>query len=158
MDLNTRIVNAHGRQVFNYGGALCYAEHTYRGYDVVLDWFVGARSTEPCMFIRDEKAGHDHGTLGVCLSSIGAYVDPDTPSNAAPGAFFRCVEQLDCLGKARIPMEANLLLDVIQRYASELILMPPTPRDVVRDAQPAPIIDVHITHEDSGKTHSQVSI
>jgi len=158
MDLNTPLVDRKGRTVFSYGGPNCYAEHNYRGYSVVMDWFVGARSTEPMMIIRDEKAGEDHGALGICLSSIGAYVDPDTPSNAAPGAFFRCVDQLDCLGKMRIPMEANLLLDVIQRYASDLILMPPTPRQVVRDAQPKAILDVTITDEATGKTHSELSI
>jgi hypothetical protein len=42
------------------------------------------------MVIQDAKAGHNAGAFGICLSSIGAYVDPDTPSNAAPGAFQRC--------------------------------------------------------------------
>ena len=158
MDINPNVVDAHGRSVFTFGGTDCHAQHTYRGYFVSLEWFVGRRSTEPMMVIQDAKAGHNAGAFGICLSSIGAYVDPDTPSNAAPGALKRCMEQLDTLGKASIPMEANLLLDVIQRFASELILMPPTPRDVVRAAQPKALLDVTITHEDSGKTHSELSI
>jgi len=158
MDLNKTRLNIIGREVYTFAGEDAYETHIYRGYLVSLEWFTGARSTEPIMMIRDAKQGHDHGALGICLSSIGKYVDPDTPSNAAPGAFFACVEALPTLGKAQIPLEAKLLLDVIQHFASALILMPPTPRDVVRAAQPVPILDVQITHEETGKTHSEVSI
>lgn len=158
MDINTPIVDAHGRQVFTFGGPNAYATYIYKGYLVSMEWFVGLRSTEPMMVIRNAKQGHEHGAVGICLSSIGKYADPDTGSNAARGAIKACYEHLDCLGAANLPIEANRLLDVILQYAPALILMPPTPRDVVREAMPDPIIDVTITHEDSGKTHSEVSL
>lgn len=158
MDINSVIVDSRGRQVFTFGGPEAYATHDYRGYFVSLEWFIGRRSTEPMMVLRDAKQGLNAGAFGICLSSIGAYADPDTPSNAAPGALARCRQQLDCLGKADLPIEANKLLDVILHFAPALILMPPAPRDVVRAAQPKSLLDVTITHEETGKTHSEVSI
>lgn len=159
MHLNSPIVDVTGRQIFTAGGSDAYSiTDNYRGYWVSLEWFVGARSTEPVMMIQDAKHGHDAGMIGVCLSSIGAYADPDTPSNAAPGSIFRCAEHLPCLGKDKNAREARLLLDVILHFASALIAMPPTPRQVVLEAKGQALMDVEITHESTGKTHSEVSI
>jgi hypothetical protein len=158
MDINTPIVDAYGRQVFNFGGQNAFETHEYRGYFVSLEWFVGRRSTEPMMILRDAKAGNNAGAFGICLSSIGKYADPDTSSGAAPGALAECWKHLDCLGKPALAIEASLLLDVILHFATKLILMPPTPRAVVREARPDEIIDVELTDETTGRVTNQVSL
>lgn len=156
MNINSPILNAYGRQVFTAGGPDAHSTHEWGGYWVSLEWFVGRRSTEPMMVIRSAK--HDAGMLGICLSSIGKYADPDTPSNAAPGAVNECMTHLDMLGKNTSYMEACALLNVILHFASALIAMPPTPRDVRLAAKGASILDVEITHEETGKLHSEASI
>lgn len=158
MNLNGNLVDAQNREVYTAGGSNAWHTTTYRGYTVILEWLVGAQSTEPMLYLRAARSGPNDGAFAICLSSIGAYADPS--GGAAPGALDRARDALSGLGKNVIDMEARALLDVILRFAPDLINMPPAPMLVRRAelATGAPRIDVEIRHESSGKTHSEVAI
>lgn len=156
MNLNMPLVDAYNREIWCFGGQDSYATHEFKGYLVTLEWFIGARSTEPMMCIQSARGGIDAGMLGICLSSIGAYADPS--GGQAKGAMTRCMEALATLGKAPLAMEARTLLDVILQFAPKLILMPPTPRDVIQAAQPPSTIEIEVINKDTGKTVAQTEV
>lgn len=151
MNLNGNILDTTGREIYSFGGPNCYMATKARGYIVILEWLVGAQSTEPMMVLQAERRGPNAGAFAICLSSIGAYADPS--GGAAPGAMTRCMEALDGLGRNVNSLEANTLLDVILRFVPDLINMPPAPK-VVRNLELAPgrqVMDVQVKHEASGR-------
>lgn len=156
MNINGSILDATGRELFGFGGTTAWRTHSFRGYLVSLEWFVGSRSTEPILMIQDEKAGFDAGALGICLSSIGKYVDER--GSAAPGVMPHIWRALDTMGKPMLDIEARTLLDVIVRFAPDLIKMPPTPVAVRREEVRRPLLEVELKDENTGKTQQEVSI
>lgn len=156
MNINPAIVDSYNREVFTFGGSTSWKTTRSKGYLVCLEWFVGNRSVEPILILQAERGGHDAGALGICLSSIGAYADPS--GRPTPEALTLCYQALDTLGKARLAIEAKTLLDVILQFTPDLILMPAAPLAIRQEEQGAPMFEIEVRDENTGKTHSEVSI
>jgi hypothetical protein len=154
MNINQTIVDPQGREIFTFGGPDSFGHTEYRGYLVVFDWFIGRRTTEPMMVIQVARAGYGAGALGICLSSIGAYADPS--GGPAAGALDRCKGELASLGRARLDMEARMLLDVILHFTPALIAMPPAPMSVRVAESSGPLLEVE--RQENGKTVAEVTI
>ena len=156
MNLNQNLLGPTGAELFAFGGDTAWRTTTYRGYTVSLEWFVGAKSTEPIMILQAARAGHDAGAFGICLSSIGKYADQS--GYASPGALEACKAALPTLGKSLIDIEAKALLDVILHFTSELIKMPVAPVAVRKAELGTAMLEVELTNEFTGKTEREVSI
>lgn len=156
MNINRTFLAADGHtEIYTFGGVNALATYQYRGYVVSLEWFVGNKSSEPMMVIQCARClGTELGAFGICLSSIGKYADAS--GNAAPGALAACFEALSVLGRAKLTVEAHLLLDVILNFTEALVVMPPTPREVRLTEAAPPILDVK--HLSNGKLMEEASI
>lgn len=150
MDINPALCDTSGRELYQFGGKHATSTHTFRGYHVSLEHFIGRRSSEPMMAIWAND-----GAFGICLSSIGKYADPS--GGPAKGALEACMEALDALGKAPIALEAKTLLDVILHFTPALIAMPPAPMEA-RQADKTSLLDVELTDERTGQTVQEASI
>lgn len=156
MNINALIKDGSDRDIYTFGGNAAWKTTTFRGYLVVLEWFVGAKSVEPMLCIQDAKRGEDSGMFGVCLSSIGVYADQS--GGPSPGALAACKRALPVLGKAPIDMEAKALLDVVLQFTPDLIMMPPAPVAVRQEEVGRPLIEVELKNEADGKVEREVSL
>jgi hypothetical protein len=156
MNINQTILDATGREIYTFGGIHAYETHTYKGYLVTLEWFIGRRSTEPMMCIQSASQGIDAGMLGICLSSIGKYADPS--GRPADTALQACREALPMLGKANLELEVHTLLDVVLHFTPALIRMPPAPMAIRKAEAGKPLLDVELTDERTGKTINEVTL
>lgn len=141
-----------------FGGQSAYKTGFLKGYFYSLEWLITGRECEPMLILQGQTRGISDGALGIALSSIGAYADPDTTSSAAPGALERCRAQLDVLGRARLDVEAKLLLDVILQLTPQLILMPVAPNQVRRDETSRRGAVMDVTRSENGRTMSEVAL
>lgn len=155
MDLNPRIIDTAGREMFTVGGDQAAYTTTYKGYCVSLEWFVGQRTTEPMLCVWPVINQRESGVWGICLSSAGKFATPEgTPT---PEAFTEAREVLVTMfDRAALGVEVNNLVDVLMRYIPDLILMPPTPRQVVLDSRGRPIWEVE--RQENGRTVAEVTI
>jgi len=156
MNINPNVLDPKGREIFAFGGDTAWRTTTYRGFIVTLEWFVGNRSTEPILMIQDAKQGHDHGAFGICLSSIGVYADQS--GGPSDGALAACKRALPILGRSEIDIEAKALLDLILNFTPALINMPPAPVSVRKAEMGAPMIEVELSDEFTGKVQQEVSV
>jgi hypothetical protein len=147
------LVGPSGRALFGVGGDNAARTHEFRGYCVSLEW--DERDGEPILLMWPATTGREVGVFGICLSSAGKYANPDgTPTREC---FDECAMALPTLGKALLPVELRLLVDVVMRFIPDLLLMPPAPKALRRAARGEALID--ITQQDNrGKTISEVSI
>lgn len=156
MNINSLVTDGLGREIFSFGGRTSWKTHVFRGYYVSLEWFIGSQSTEPMLCIQAARRSPDMGMLGICLSSIGKYADQS--GNATSEALQLCRNALPTLGKAKLEIEAKTLLDVILNFTSDLIKMPPAPLAVRREEVRAPLIEIELRDESSGKVQAEVSV
>jgi hypothetical protein len=149
------LVGASGRALFGVGGENAWRTHEYKGYRVSLEW--DESDGEPVLLIWPATGflEREVGVFGIALSSAGKYANADGSSTRACAE--ECAIALDTLGKALIPMEVHLLMDVVMRFLPDLITMPPAPKALRRAARGEALMD--ITQVDArGKTISEVSI
>jgi hypothetical protein len=150
------VVSAANRPMFGVGGESSYATHEYKGYVVSLEWDLSEGSTpEPVMLIWPALAWKESGVFGICLSSAGKYADPN--GSPTKEGLYECGMALSLLGRAVLPIELNVLVDVVMRFIPDLILMPPAPKALRRAAKGQAYMD--ITQSDQyGRVISEVSI
>lgn len=149
MNTQNPILGASGRPMFQVGGPNARAVHQHGDYLVSLEWLNEGRESEPIMVIWSAHAGRESGAFGICLSSAGKYAEPTgAPTDEC---FFEAFEALETLGRARLNSEVKKLVDTIMRFIPDLIMMPPSPRDVrLADAGQA-LIEASIV-DTNGKT------
>lgn len=158
MNLNGNILDATGLEIYSYGGPDAWHTTQYRGNNIYLEWLVGAQSTEPLLIIEPIRRGPNANPLMIALSSIGAYADQT--GGAAPGALERCRDALPSMGRNAIDMEARALLDVVLRFAPDLINMPPCPA-VVKQRELAvgrKVAEIQVQHEATGKIINEAAL
>lgn len=156
MDLNPRIVDTAGREMYGVGGEQAYATGIHRGYAWSLEWFIGARTTEPMLCIWPAITyGEAPGVWGICLSSAGKFADPS--GKPTPEAAHECATALrETFGRVALGVEIHALLDLLMLRIPDLILMPPTPRAHRLAAKRAPVLEVE--RRENGKTVAEVSL
>jgi hypothetical protein len=114
------------------------------------------------MVIWPEVAEREGGAWAICLSSIGAYCHIDdngrvtgTPTRyAQTQAAQVLVEQFD---RAPLTVDVMTLLDVVMRFAPDLIVgVPPAPMEVRRARLQNPLLEV--TRLENGRKVAEASI
>jgi len=156
MDLNPRVIDTAGRELYTVGGESAYATGTYKGYCWSLEWFVGARSTEPMLAIWPAIQWQEsNGVWGICLSSAGKFAGPDgkpTPEcHIEVGIALR-----ETFNRVPLAVDVRTLVDVVMHKLPDLILMPPTPRRVRLEAKRRALWDVSL--KQNGRLVREVSI
>lgn len=135
--------------MFQVGGQNAKAVHQHGDYLVSLEWLNEGRESEPIMIIWSAHSGREAGCFGICLSSAGKYAEPTgAPTDEC---FYEAACALETLGRAMLNTEVKKLVDTIIRFIPDLIMMPPSPRDVrISDAGQA-LVEASIVDE-NGKT------
>ena len=161
MDINPMLSDATGREVYLIGGAQSWKQAIFRGYNVSLEWFIGRRTFEPMLAIWPVRGERNSGAWGICLSSIPAYCEfnaNDQPTGTpTPYARAEAATTLrEMFDRAPIDAEVNNLLDVVMRFAPDLITqVPPPPAELLLSGK-KPILEV--TRKENGRTVAEVSI
>lgn len=138
MNTNNYILDAQGRQLFSIGGPHAWRIHDAGEYIASMEWVDG----EPAMIlVAKSRMGFAYA---ICLSSIGMYALPNGKPN--PEGVEDLAKSLPDFGKALERAELHRLVDIVLRYTSELIAMPPTPREVQLADASRPLWEV--THVD----------
>lgn len=149
------LVGPTGRAMFGVGGENAWRTHEFKGYCVSLEW--DEDDGEPMLVIWPATTflERESGVFAIGLSSAGKYANADgTPTVACAE---ECAMALPMLGKALLPIEVHLLIDVVMRFLPDMILMPPAPKALRRAARGEAMMD--ITQVDNrGKTISEVSV
>ena len=156
MDLNPRVIDTAGRELYTVGGENAHRTGTYKGYCWSLEWFVGLRTTEPMLVLWPMRQWRETGGVwGICLSSAGKFADPSgkPTSEAFTEARIALRETFD---RAALEVDVHNLVDVLMHLIPDLILMPPTPRQVRLDGKVKPLWD--ITRKEDGRTVAEASI
>lgn len=156
MDLNPRVIDTAGRELYTVGGENAYRTGTYKGYCYSLEWFVGQRTTEPMLAIWPAISFREsNGVWGICLSSAGKFAGPD--GKPTPECHIEAAIALrDTFDRVALGVDVRNLVDVVVHLLPDLILMPPTPRKVRLEGKVRALWD--ITRKQNGKTVSEVSI
>ena len=158
MDLNPKIIDTAGRERFTFGGPGSAATGTHRGYCWSREWIVGAKTTEPMLAIWPLGTQAEAcGVFGICLSSVGKYL------TEAGGATPECARMAKLalrtqFDRPALGVDVANLVDLIVRHLPDVILMTPTPRHVLKDAAMAPLLEIELRDESSGKVQREVSI
>lgn len=150
MDLNPKIIDNLGRELYTFGGESAYATGTYRGWCWSLEWFIGQRSTEPMLAIWPLLSERETcGAWGICLSSAGKFLTPEGYLTPATREEAKTVMR-EQFGRPALGVELDSLCDVILHKLPEVILMPPAPRQQRLDAKRAPLLEIE-RHENGRK-------
>jgi hypothetical protein len=156
MDLNPRVIDTAGRELYTVGGESAHSTGTYKGYCWSLEWFVGNRTTEPMLAIWPSIQWHEsNGVWGICLSSAGKFAGPDGKPTAECH-IEASIALRDTFNRVPLGVDVRTLVDVVMHKLPDLILMPPTPRRVRLEAKRRALWDVAL--KQNGKTVQEVSI
>lgn len=161
MDINPSLVDATGREVYLVGGNQSWKQATFRGYNVSLEWFIGKRSFEPMMVIWPVRGERNTGCWGICLSSVPAYCEFNANDQATgtPTPYARIEAATvvhEMFDRAPIDAEVNNLLDVVMRFAPDLITqVPPPPAELLVSGR-KPILEV--VRKENGRAVAEVSL
>jgi hypothetical protein len=156
MNPNSYLVDEAHRPIWSFGGTDAWKTLTYRGYDVFLEWFVEPAKTQPILIVKPTRHGPGDGAFGICLGAVGVYLDAS--GNLTPEAREECMKALPILGKPKLDIEVRNLMAVVHRWLPELILMPPAPRIVRQREANAPVIEVELRDESSGKVQEEIAL
>ena len=158
MDLNPKIIDTSGRERYTFGGPGAAATGVHRGYCWSREWIVGAKTTEPMLAIWPlGMQAEACGVFGICLSSVGKYL------TEAGGATPECTRMaklalLTEFDRPALGIDVANLVDLIVRHLPDVILMTPTPRQVRQDAAMAPLLEIELRDENTGRVQREVSI
>lgn len=154
------ILTPDGRPIFSMGGQHAYKTHTHKGFVVSLEWVGEGKKSAPCMVIWPASnvfvAGEGLGAWCISRRAIAEFVGFTAQGKCTGGPSVHCFrearEALPILGKDINDKQAlQALVDVVVRYAPDLVLMPPTPRSVKEQLDNAPMWEVKATIKETGK-------
>lgn len=156
MNPNSYLFDAHNRPVWSFGGAASFRTTSYRGYNVFFEWLIEPSETQPMLIIQPIRGSAEMGAFAICLGAVGMYLEPN--GSLTPQAFALCKRALPTLGKADLDMEVHNLMAVVHRFLPDIINMTPVPQAARREEANAPVIEIELKDESSGKTLSEVSV
>lgn len=158
MDLNPKIVDTAGRERFAFGGEHALDTGTYRGYCWSKEWFIGARSTEPMLAIWPLGMQREaSGVWGICLSSAGKYLTEEGSATPECTAMAKRVLR-EMFDRPALGVDVSALVHLIVRHLPDVILMTPAPTAARRASAAAPMLEVELKNEHTGRTEREVSI
>lgn len=158
MDLNPKIVDTAGRERYAFGGEHALDTGIYRGYCWSKEWFIGSRSTEPMLAIWPMGMQREAaGVWGICLSSAGKYL------TEAGGATPECTAMAkralrEMFDRPALGVDVSSLVHLVVRHLPDVILMTPAPAAARKASAGAPLIEIELINEFTGKTESEASV
>lgn len=156
------ILASDGSPIFNAGGRHAWKTFTHRGYVCSLEWVGSGRRAQPCMVIWSDSA-LESGMWCISRRALTEFVGFDANDKCTGGASEHCVreafESMPILGKDPNDKQALLaLIDVVVRFAPDLVHMPVTPPEVRRDLDHPALFDVTVADKSSGRVLAERSI
>lgn len=165
------VITPDGRPVFTVGGRHAWKTHSYRGWNVSLEWVISntRRRAAPCMVIWPasnilmSSTSRECGVWAIGRRAISEFVGFDTQGKCTGSVSEHCLreaaESLPVLGKDRNDKQAFLsLVDTVARFAPDLVLMPPTPPQLQREDGAPAMWEVTATNKNTGKTIAESEV
>jgi hypothetical protein len=161
------IVSPDGRALFTAGGKHSFATHEMNGFVVSLEWVGHGKKAQACMVIWPNSLmtvrGEAAGMWAITRRCIGEFVGFNANDKCTGDASVHCwreaMEALPILGKDRQDKEAlKKLVDVVVRFAPDLVMMPSTPRSVIKETAIPAMWEVTQTNKSSGRVMSEVAV
>lgn len=150
-----------GRPIFSMGGAQAYKTASHRGFVASLEWVGNGSRTAACLVIWPETnvfvAGEGAGAWCISRRAISEFVGFNAQGKCTGGPSEHCFrearEALPVMGKDINDKQAlSALVDVVVKFAPELVLMPATPKIVKEQLATEPMWTVEAKNKASGKT------
>lgn len=165
------ILSPEGNAVFTCGGKHAWKTETHKGFNISLEWVakIGKRKNPPrvlCIW-RSGNVLHPNndgdGIWTISQNGIQFFVGFDKEGKCSGGVSehgqAEAKKGLAVMGYDETDTSAlHALLDVIVRYAPDLMMMPPAPRRVRKDLAGPAMFDMQYSHKDSGKVISEGEI
>ncbi|RZL07984.1 MAG: hypothetical protein EOP40_14515 [Rubrivivax sp.] len=162
------VITPQGQPVWNMGGRHAWKVLQHRGFVISLEWVGRDRKAQPAMCVWPASnifapGAVDGGAWVISRRAITEFVgfnrDDKCTGSASEHCVRECLEALPILGKDKNDKQAHMaLIDVIVRFAPELVLMPATPRQVRDDLAGKAMWDVTATNKHTGKVLSEASV
>lgn len=150
-----------GRPIFSMGGPNAWKTAEHRGYCVSLEWVGGDRrnpSRVMCIWPATNVfvPGEGNGAWCIGQRAITDFVQFDKNGKCTGSvshyAVWEALKAMPIMGKDPNDRQAlYALLDVLVKFAPELVLMPPAPRHVKRALEAPALWDVTRMDKASGK-------
>lgn len=170
MEVSATISPVTGQRVYLFGGRHSWRQHTHKGFVVSLEWVrkLHHRRNPPkvmCIWADvaiDAADSGDRGTWVINANDIVNFVQFNAAGKCTGSvsryAIAEAAEALPILGKDRNDRQALLaLLDVIVKFAPDLVMMPKAPRDIIKSLSGEAIFDMATKDKNSGKTIAEDS-
>ena len=161
------LISPSGEPMFTVGHERSWKQASYRGFNVSLEWVGNGRKSDACMCIWPESNVFVPGsTPGIWLIGrraitefVGFTGDDKATGSASTHCLRECREALPMLGKDVNDKNAlNALIDVVIRFAPDLVLMPAVPVSIRTDAAGQKLWDLTASDKNTGKVLSEVSV
>jgi hypothetical protein len=154
------ILTPDGRPIFSMGGQQSYKTFNLKGFVVSLEWVGNGKRTAACMVIWPESnvfvAGEGAGAWCISRNAITEFVGFTSQGKCTGGPSEHCFrearEALPVLGKDINDKQALMaLVDVVVRYAPDLVHMPVTPQIVKEQLDNPAMWEVQASNKSTGK-------
>lgn len=162
------IRSPEGLPMWSAGGQHAWKTHTYRGYVVSLEWVGNHRGTRKCMVIWPETnvftgGGTSDGMWVISERAISEFVGFNANDKCTGSVSEHCHREcrlaLPLLGKDINDRHAlTALIDVVCRFAPDLITMPVAPQALRAAMRGQAMWDVVATNKSTGKTLAEASV
>ena len=162
------IQSPEGLPMWSAGGQHAWRTFEHRGYVVSLEWVGNHRQARKCMVIWPATNVFTGGATseGMWVISeraitefVGFTRDDKCTGSASEHCERECRQALPLLGKDINDRHAlTALIDVVIRYAPDLVGMPPAPLALRKEMRGKAMWDVVATNKASGKTLREASV
>lgn len=161
------ICTPDGRPMWSAGGRHAWKVNEHKGYICSLEWVGEGKKAQPAMVIWPASnvfvAGEGAGMWVIGRRAITEFVgftrDGKCTGSASEHCHREARESLPILGKDRNDKNAlHALIDVVVKFAPELVLMPVTPRAVRKELDSPAMWEVTATNKDTGKVLSEAEV
>jgi len=156
-----------GRPIFSMGGQQSYKTDNHKGFVASLEWVGLGKKSAACLVIWPETnvfvAGEGAGAWCIGRRAITEFVGFNSDGKCTGGPSEYCFrearEALPILGKDINDKQAlAALVDVVVKFAPELVLMPATPKSVKNQLDTDPMWEVKASIKETGKVINEAMI
>lgn len=161
------LLSPDGRPMWSAGGRHAWKVHEHKGYICSLEWVGEGKKAQPCMVIWPATnvfvAGEGLGMWVISRRAITEFVGFDKEGKCTGSASEHCQrearESLPILGKDRNDKHAlHALIDVVVRFAPDLVHMPVIPKQVAQDLESETMWDVKAYDKSTGKVTDERAV
>lgn len=161
------LLSPDGRPMFSAGGNHAWKTAVFKGFVISLEWVGEGRKAYPAMVIWPASnilvTGEGHGMWCISRRCITDFVGFNSHDKCTGGPSEHCFREarqaLAILGKDPNDKEALVdLVDVVVKYAPELVHMPVTPKAIRKQLDNDPMWDITAKSKATDKIIEEVSV